>query len=112
MDLVGDNYDALAGTPGDGAGDNNPADQIPNPDPNPLDCSSQGTHVGGTSAGYGVLTDGDTAKGTDYSGLTGTSDLGGTFKIGPGVAPSAKIFSVKVFGCAEGADTEVVPEAI
>jgi subtilisin family serine protease len=111
VDLVGDSYDALAGLPGDGAGDDDPADQIPHPDTNPLDCNSHGTHVGGTSAGYGVLTDGDTGKGTDYSTLTG-SDLGGTFRIGPGVAPSAKIFSVKVFGCAEGADSEVVPEAI
>jgi subtilisin family serine protease len=113
IDLVGDSYDGTAGLPNDQAGDPDPADRIPFPDSNPLDCNSHGTHVGGTSAGFGVLNNSDSATGFDYASLTPNSgDLGGTFKIGPGVAPNAKIFSVKVFGCAEGADSEVVPEGI
>jgi len=114
IDLVGDAYDGLAGQPGDQAGDADPADAIPHPDPNPLDCDSHGTHVAGTAAGYGVLANGDTAKGTDYSTLAGLSSSAyqAKFRIGPGVAPAAKIYSVKVFGCAPGSDSEVVAQAI
>jgi subtilisin family serine protease len=114
IDLVGDAYDGLAGRPEDQAGDPDPADAIPHPDPNPLDCEGHGSHVAGISAGYGVLANGTTGKGTDYSSLSGLSadDYQAKFRIGPGVAPGASIYSVKVFGCPEGGDTEVVPQAI
>ena len=114
VDLVGDAYDGLAGKPEDQAGDTDPADAIPHPDPNPLDCEGHGSHVSGSAAGYGVLANGDTGKGTDYSSLAGlsASDYQAKFRIGPGVAPGASIFSVKVFGCGELADTEVVPQAL
>ena len=57
IDLVGDAYDAEA---------DDPANQVPHPDPDPLDCvfTSQsvghGSHVSGTATGFGVLADGDT----------------------------------------------------
>jgi subtilisin family serine protease len=113
IDLAGDAYDALAGQPGDQAGDTNPDDAIPHPDDNPLDCNSHGTHVAGTSAGYGENPDGSTYTGS-YSSLDSLTpqQYHSTFKIGPGVAPGAQVFSVKVFGCLEGADSEIVPQAI
>jgi subtilisin family serine protease len=114
IDLAGDGYDASAGQPGDLAGDTNPGDQIPHPDANALDCSDHGTHVAGSAAGYGVLADGDTAKGTDYSALAGLTpdQYQAKFRIGPGVAPGARIYSVKVFGCADEATTDLIPQAI
>ena len=114
IDLAGDAYDASAGLPDDTAGDANPADQIPHPDPNPLDCNDHGTHVAGSAAGYGVLANGDTGKGTDYSTLAGLTpdQYQAKFRVGPGVAPSARIFSVKIFGCAEEATTDLIAKGI
>lgn len=48
----------------------------PVPDEDPLDCNGHGSHVAGTAAGLGV------------PGL-----------IGPGVAPQADLYALKVFGC-------------
>ena len=92
-DFVGDAYDA---------GD--PANDTPQPDPDPVDCNGHGTHVAGTTAGYGVLTNGAT-----YSGAyTGTMDFN-QFQIGPGVAPGADLYALKVFGC--GGSTDMVTAA-
>lgn len=114
VDLSGDAYDASAGLPGDPAGDPNPADAIPHPDPNPLDCNNHGTHVAGSAAGYGVLANGDSAKGTDYSTLAGLTpdQYQAKFRVGPGVAPGARLYSVKILGCAEEATTDLIPQAI
>jgi minor extracellular serine protease Vpr len=97
-DLVGDDYDA----------DPTSAtyQPVPHPDPNPLDCNSHGSHVAGTAAGFGVLTTGATYKGP-YNELT---DINNNFTIGPGVAPKADVYSVRVFGC-QGS-TDVVTDAI
>jgi subtilisin family serine protease len=66
----------------------------PLPDPNPLDCAGHGSHVAGTAAGYGV-----TLAGTTYNGGY-TSDIDpSTLTIGPGVAPGAKLYALRVFGC-------------
>jgi minor extracellular serine protease Vpr len=97
-DFVGDAYDASA-APGSPA-------TIPHPDPNPLDCNSHGTHTASTAAGMGVLSDGSTYTGPYNASIYGTTD----FRIGPGVAPQAKLFIYRVFGC-EGS-TDVVTEAI
>ncbi len=96
IDLVGDGYNAASG----------PNYQpIPHPDPNPLDCGGHGSHVAGSAAGFGVNADGSTYSGTydestDFDGM----------KIGPGVAPEARIFAIKVFGCS--GSTSVVTQAI
>ncbi|MBN8867589.1 MAG: S8 family serine peptidase [Solirubrobacterales bacterium] len=97
FDLVGDGYNA---DPTD------PAYQpVPHPDPNPLDCNGHGSHVAGSAAGYGVNADGST-----YSGpYDGSTDFAG-MRIGPGMAPRADVFAIKVFGC-EGSSS-VIAEAI
>lgn len=95
VDLVGDRYDA-----------SDPKSK-PHPDPNPLDCAAagHGSHVAGTIAGLGVTTSGDTYHGP-YDGTTADKK----FKVGPGVAPHADLYAVRVFGCA--GTTDVTTEAI
>jgi minor extracellular serine protease Vpr len=92
-DLVGDDYDA-----------DNP-DSVPVPDPNPLDCNGHGSHVSGTAAGFGVGTDGAT-----YHGPYNEAAYTAGFNIGPGVAPLADLYMVRVFGCS--GSTDVVTDAI
>ena len=96
-DLVGDAYN----------GGNTPV-----PDPNPLDCEftsgsvGHGSHVAGTAAGFGVKADGTTFAGP----WNAAAYTPGAFSIGPGVAPQAEVYSVRVFGCS--GTTNVVAEAI
>jgi minor extracellular serine protease Vpr len=97
FDFVGDDYDASAD-------DGDPA-LIPQPDPDPLDCHGHGSHVAGTAAGFGVLDDGSTYSGP-YDETTHSND----FNIGPGVAPEAELYALRVFGC--GGSTDVTVEAI
>ena len=96
IDLVGDAYDASA--TGDAA--------TPVPDSNPLDCDGHGTHVAGTAAGFGVLADGTTYRGPYDQRTHGTQH----FAVGPGVAPRAELYAVRVFGCS--GTTDVVAEAL
>jgi minor extracellular serine protease Vpr len=97
-DLVGDDYDA-GGTA---------AQQIPHPDPNPLDCNSHGTHTAGTAAGFGVL-----ANGHMYTGPYNASTVSGnSWNVGPGVAPEASIYAVRVFGCNGSVTDAVLMEAM
>jgi subtilisin family serine protease len=93
-DLVGDDYNA-----------SDPKNNTPHPDPNPLDCNGHGSHVAGTAAGFGVKDDGTTFRGP-YDANTPNVK----FRIGPGVAPLADIYAVRVFGCV--GSTDVVVEAI
>ena len=95
IDLVGDDYNASA-DPGDPA-------LTPHPDPNPLDCNGHGTHVAGTAGGSGVLADGSTYEG-DYDASTIS---GNSWTVGPGVAPKADLYAVRVFGCAGSTDVTV-----
>jgi subtilisin family serine protease len=90
-DLAGNAYDA-----------NDPATAVPQPDDNPLDCGGHGTHVAGTAGGYGVAADG-----TTYRGPWDASTPFDTMGIGPGVAPEATLYGIKVFGC-EGSTNLVV----
>jgi subtilisin family serine protease len=99
IDLVGDSYD-----PDPASATYQP---IPHPDPNPLDCNGHGSHVAGTAAGSGV-----TSAGTTYAGPYNASTLAvpANFNVGPGVAPKADLYAVRVFGCA--GPTDVVVDAI
>ncbi|HET6438598.1 MAG TPA: S8 family serine peptidase [Anaeromyxobacter sp.] len=94
-DLVGDDYDA----------DYSDEAHAATPDPNPLDCNGHGSHVAGTVAGFGV-----TQTGATYNGPYDSSTYNTAFRIGPGVAPQADLYAIRVFGC-EGT-TSVVTEAI
>ncbi|HET7548932.1 MAG TPA: S8 family serine peptidase, partial [Usitatibacter sp.] len=87
IDLVGDDYDA---------GSDDPARLVPHPDPNPLDCNGHGSHVAGTAAGSGVLADGTTYHGP-YDATTDFTPS--DWVIGPGVAPKADLYAIRVFGC-------------
>ena len=87
VDLAGDSYDSESG---------DPAKAVPQPDADPLDCQGHGTHVAGTAAGYGVNADGSTFRG-DYPGLT--PDALNAMAIGPGAAPQAELYAIRVFGC-------------
>ena len=103
IDLVGDAYDG-------GADPGSPA-LIPHPDPDPLDCPftngsvGHGSHVSGTATGFGVLADGST-----YDGPYNSSTPSNAFTVGPGVAPEADLYFIRVFGC--DGSTEVTTEAI
>ncbi|MGI8416795.1 MAG: S8 family serine peptidase, partial [Nakamurella sp.] len=99
-DFVGDDYNADPSDPATYR-------PVPHPDPNPLDCNSHGTHVAGTAAGYGEKADGSTFGG-DYSALNSSSLY--DMKIGPGMAPDASLYALRVFGCA--GSTDVVGEAL
>ncbi|HEX2299171.1 MAG TPA: S8 family serine peptidase [Pseudonocardiaceae bacterium] len=93
FDFAGDDYDA--------SGASGPDALTPRPDPNPLACGDHGTHVAGTSAGYGVNADGSTFRG-DYRTLDGAAL--NAMRIGPGTAPKAQLYALKVFGCAGSTD--------
>jgi subtilisin family serine protease len=97
-DLVGDSYNADPTSAS--------YQPIPHPDPNPLDCNGHGSHVAGTAAGSGVTSDGNM-----YTGAYDASTISGhTWNVGPGVAPKADIYSIRVFGC--NGSTNVVVDAI
>lgn len=98
-DFVGDAYN----------GENNAQ-----PDADPLDCATvqgtnisggHGTHVAGIVAGNGVLSDG-----TAYPGPYLASFDPLMFRIGPGMAPEASLYALKVFGCEGG--TNMVASAL
>jgi len=93
----------------DFAGDAYTGANSPVPDPDPLDCNGHGSHVSGTAAGLGVNGDGTTFLGS-YDGTTPFS----SFLIGPGVAPRASLYALKVFGCtgSTGLTTQAINWAV
>jgi len=90
----------------DFAGDDYDASNAPTPDANPMDCGGHGSHTAGTLAGVGV-----NADGTPYGGLYNPiAPYAANLKIGPGMAPEAHLYALRVFGC--GGSTNLVTEAI
>ena len=105
IDLVGDSYNADP--------DSDTYQPVPHPDPNPLDCPAatsgtvgHGSHVAGTAAGSGVLSTGATYTGP----YNATTISGNSWTVGPGVAPKADLYAIRVFGC--DGSTDVVVDAI
>jgi subtilisin family serine protease len=92
-DFAGDDYDA-----GDDL-------SVPDPDSDPMDCNGHGSHVAGSAAGYGVNSDG-----TTYAGAYGDGTAFDSMRIGPGVAPKATIYALRVFGC--GGSTNLTAQAL
>ena len=93
----------------DFAGDAYTGANVPVPDPDPLDCNGHGSHVSGTATGLGVNADGTTFLGSYDAGTVFQS-----FSIGPGVAPRAQLYALKVFGCAgsTGLTTQAINWAV
>ncbi|PZE86250.1 S8 family serine peptidase [Curtobacterium sp. MCBD17_032] len=88
-DFAGPTYNADSSDPA--------YDPTPAPDANPIDGKGgdHGTHVSGTAAGYGLDADKQTFRG-DYTKLT-TQQVQDMW-IGPGTAPEAGLYALKVFG--------------
>ena len=72
------------------------------PDPDPMDCNGHGSHVAGIAAGLGV-----NADGTTFTGPYGTTTPFNSLRIGPGVAPRADLYAIRVFGCTGGTNLTV-----
>jgi subtilisin family serine protease len=81
----------------DFAGDAYTGANTPVPDGDPLDCNGHGSHVAGTAGGLGV-----NADGTTFLGPYDNTTVFSSFLIGPGVAPRADIYALKIFGCSGG----------
>lgn len=103
-DFAGANY---------GSKVNGVVDRTAEPDANPIDGPGghHGTHVAGTSLGYGVTKGGQSMKRTAkrYSKLT-AKQLRNAM-IAPGSAPLAGVYALKVFGD-NGGSTGLVGEAL
>jgi uncharacterized repeat protein (TIGR01451 family) len=78
----------------DFAGDDYTGTNAPAPDPDPMDCNGHGSHVAGTAAGFGV-----TSAGATYTGPYDNSAPFSALRIGPGVAPGASLYALRIFGC-------------
>lgn len=88
----------------------NTYDPVPAPDDNPIDGKGgdHGTHVSGSIAGYGLTADKQRFDG-DYTKLT-TQQVQDMW-IGPGTAPEAGLYALKVFGD-NGGSTDVTGAAL
>ena len=95
-DFVGDDFDP-----------EDPANAVPQPDPDPLDCDGHGTHVAGTAAGFGV-----TAAGETYPGPYNRAALNTDFLVEPGMAPGAELLAYRGFSCAGVSDDGALISAI
>jgi subtilisin family serine protease len=99
------NAKVVGGT--DLAGDSYTGSNTPKPDGDPMDLQSvaHGTHVAGIAAGYGVEADGVT-----YGGPYNATEDMSVFLIGPGVAPDARLYAIRVFG--SGLSTSLTTQGV
>jgi len=121
-DYVGDAYNG-----GNPEASGTPANEVPAPDPDPIDCSTRpadlvptfgitpgqapsghGSHVAGIAAGFGVNGDGSTFN---FAGGYASVPFA-TMRIGPGAAPMADVLAMRVFGCWGLASSDTIAEAI
>jgi subtilisin family serine protease len=93
-DFAGTDYDAL-----------DPAHSTPVPDPDPMDENGHGTHVAGIAAGFGL-----TAPGATFHGPYTNAMAFNTMQIGPGVAPAAVLYALKIFG--KSGESYLTPQAM
>lgn len=93
-DFAGEDYDV-----------SDPERAIPQPDPDPMDLNGHGTHVAGSAAGYGVLLNGSTNTAPYAANMNF-----GAMLIGPGAAPRATIYALKIFG--RGGDSQLLIPAL
>ncbi len=89
----------------DFAGDAYTGSTMPVPDPDPMDCYGHGSHVAGIAAGGGV-----DAAGNSYTGPYSPAAPFSALRIGPGVAPQASLYALRIFGC--GGSTALTVQAI
>ncbi|SNS58618.1 Serine protease, subtilisin family [Micrococcales bacterium KH10] len=75
---------------------------LANQDNNPIPTgnSDHGTHVAGIVAGWGVNTNGTRFDPSSYSSVTASQVAG--LRIGPGMAPDAKLWPIKIFADGSG----------
>jgi subtilisin family serine protease len=84
LDFAGSIYDAFS---------DDPAAFTPMPDADPIDIAGHGSHVAGILSGFGVSNDGTTFTGAYDASLDTVA-----MRIGPGAAPLASLYALKVFG--------------
>lgn len=103
---VAGGYD-FAGDDFDSSGEN--GDPVPVEDPDPLDprANGHGSHVASTAAGTGVLKTGQPFTGPYTSTLAMNQ-----FSVGPGVAPEATLFALKVFGTEGSTSGDLILSAL
>jgi subtilisin family serine protease len=93
----------------------NVATSTPLPDPDPMDCMGHGSAVAGIVAGSGVNFNGSAYVEAGADTYAALKDLTAEayiakFRIGPGVAPKADLYSLRVFGCT--GSTFLAPQAL
>lgn len=99
-DFVGEGWTGGAllgsgGTPRVPGGWAGPANPFGVGDPDPIDCNGHGSHVAGTAAGFGVVD----ATGATYAGPWDATTDFNAMRIGPGVAPEAELYALRIGGC-------------